>query len=67
MSYSDVADKIEMVISRLDSVKAIIELVAESITEDNISGSLWGCSELLSVYSQKLQDLAAECQEIESD
>ena len=60
MSYWDLSNRIESVSFRLDSVKAIIELVAENIQDNAYSSPLWGCAEMLELYSKQLEDLSAE-------
>ena len=56
----DLSNKIEQISYKLESVKAIIELVATGSTDDSESASLWGCSELLSVYIEKLVTIAED-------
>jgi len=64
MSYWDLSNKIEAVSFRMDSIKAIIELVAEGVQDNSYSSPLWGCAEMLDVYIQKLEDLSAEAMEL---
>jgi len=64
MSYWDLANKIESVSFRIDSIKAIIELVAENVQDNSYSSPLWGCAEMLDVYIQKLEDLSADAMEM---
>jgi hypothetical protein len=64
MSYWDLANKIESVSFRMDSIKAIIELVAENIQDNAYSSPLWGCAEMLEVYSKQLEELSAEAMEL---
>lgn len=64
MSYWDLSNKIEAVSFRMDSIKAIIELVAENISDNAYSSPLWGCAEMLEVYSKQLEDLSAEAMEL---
>jgi hypothetical protein len=64
MSYWDLSNKIEAVSFRMDSIKAIIELVAENIKDNSYSSPLWGCAEMLEVYSKQLEDLSAEAMEL---
>jgi hypothetical protein len=60
MNYWELANKIESVSHRLESVKSIIELVAEG-TQDNVySSSLWGSTDILGVYIKQLEDLSQE-------
>lgn len=63
MSYWNLSNRIEAVSFRLDSIKAIIELVAEGIEDNAYSSPLWGCAEMLEVYSKQLEDLSAEAME----
>jgi hypothetical protein len=64
MSYWDLANKIESVSYRMDSIKAIIELVAENISDNAYSSPLWGCAEMLEIYTKQLEDLSAEAMEL---
>jgi len=64
MSYWNLSNKIEAVSFRLDSIKAIIELVAENIQDNSYSSPLWGCAEMIEVYSKQLEDLSAEAMEL---
>jgi hypothetical protein len=67
MSYWELANKIESVGFRLDSIKAIIELVAEGIQDNSYSSPLWGCAEMLDIYIQKLEDLSADAMELHKE
>ena len=64
MSYWDLSNKIESVSFRIESIKAIIELVAENIQDNAYSSPLWGCAEMLDVYIQKLENLSADAMEL---
>jgi hypothetical protein len=64
MDSWNLANKIERVSFRLDSVKAIIELVAEGVKEDGYSSPLWGCAEILDVYIRQLEELSEEAMNI---
>ena len=64
MSYWDLANKIEAVSFRMDSIKAIIELVAENIQDNAYSSPLWGCAEMMDIYSKQLEELSAEAMEL---
>lgn len=64
MSYWDLANRIESVSFRLDSIRAIIELVAENIQDNSYSSPLWGCAEMLEIYSKKLEDLSSDAMEL---
>jgi len=67
MSYWELANKIESVGFRIDSIKAIIELVAENVQDNTYSSPLWGCAEMLDVYIQKLEDLSTEAMELHKE
>jgi hypothetical protein len=60
MDSWNLANEIERISFRLDSVKAIIELVAEGVKEDGYSSPLWGCAEILDVYIKQLEELSEE-------
>ena len=64
MSYWDLSNNIESISHRIESVKAIIELVAENIQDNAYSSPLWGCAEMLEIYIQKLEDLSADAMEL---
>ena len=63
MSYWDLSNKIEAVSYRLDSIKSIIELVAEGIQDNSYSSPLWGCVNMIEIYSKKLEDLSTDAME----
>jgi hypothetical protein len=63
MSYWKLSNEIEAVSYRLDSVKAIIELVAEGIQDNSYSSPLWGCVEMIEIYSKRLEDLSTDAME----
>jgi hypothetical protein len=63
MSYWKLSNEIEAVSYRLDSVKAIIELVAEGVQDNSYSSPLWGCVEMIEVYSKQLEGLSADAME----
>ena len=58
MSYWQLANEVEQISFRLDSIKSIIEMVAERVIENPESSALWGCSEMLEVYEEKLEALS---------
>jgi hypothetical protein len=60
MGAWDLSNEIERVGYRLDSVKAIIELVAEKITDNIESSALYGAAEMIDLYIQKLELLSEE-------
>jgi len=60
MGYWELANNIESISHRLESVKSIIELVAEG-TQDNVySSSLWGSVDILGVYIKQLEELSQQ-------
>ena len=63
MSYWDLSNRIEAVSFRMDSIKAIIELVAENVSDNAYSSPLWGCVDMLEVYSKQLEGLSADAME----
>jgi hypothetical protein len=63
MSYWDLSNRIESISYRIESIKSIIELVAENISDNAYSSPLWGCAEMLEIYSKRLEDLSAEAME----
>jgi hypothetical protein len=63
MSYWKLSNEIEAVSYRLDSVKAIIELVAEGVKDNSYSSPLWGCVEMIEVYSKQLEGLSTDAME----
>jgi uncharacterized protein (UPF0335 family) len=67
MSYWELANKIESIGFRIESIKAIIELVAEGVQDNSHSSPLWGCAEMLDVYIEKLEDLSAEAMELHKE
>jgi hypothetical protein len=67
MSYWDLANKIESVSFRIDSIKAIIELVAENVQDNSYSSPLWGCAEMLDIYIEKLEGLSADAMELHKE
>ena len=64
MSAWKLANDIESVSFRLDSIKSIVELVAEGVTDGHHSGALWACGEMLEVYAEKLEKLANDAMEL---
>jgi hypothetical protein len=60
MGAWDLSNEIERVGYRLDSVKSIIELVAEKITDNIESSALYGAAEMIDLYIQKLELLSEE-------
>jgi hypothetical protein len=64
MSYWKLADDMESISFRLDSIRAIVELVAEGVPNGHHNSALWACSEMLEVYSKKLEDLSSNAMEL---
>ena len=64
MSAWKLANEIESISHRIESVKAIVELVAERVTDNAESSALWGCGEMLEVYVEKLEKLANDAMEL---
>jgi hypothetical protein len=60
MGYWELANNIESVSHRLESVKSIIELVAEGIKDNVYSSSLWGSADILGVYIKQLEELSQQ-------
>ena len=58
------SSEIERVSFRLDSVKAIIEMVAERVIDNPESSALWGCAEILDVYIKQLEELSDKAMDI---
>lgn len=64
MSYWDLSNKIESISHRIESVKAIVELVAEGIQDNGYSSPLWGSADILGVYIEQLEKLSADALEL---
>jgi hypothetical protein len=64
MDSWNLANEIERVSFRLDSVKAIIELVAERVADNPEGSALWGCAEILDVYIRQLEELSEKAMDI---
>ena len=60
MSYWDLSNKIESISHRIESVKAIIELVAEGVQDNGYSSPLWGSADILGVYIEQLEELSQQ-------
>ena len=56
----DAAQKIEEIGFKVHSVRCVVEMVAEAISTDTESGSLWAVSEMLEHLSDKLNDQSKE-------
>ena len=64
MDAWNLANEIERVSFRLESVKAIVEMVAERVVDNPESSALWGCSEILEVYIKQLEGLSEKAMDI---
>ena len=58
MSTWDAANRIEELGFKAHSIKCVVEVIAESISEDSASGALWAVSEMLEHLSDQLDDQA---------
>jgi hypothetical protein len=67
MSYWELSNKIESISFRIESIKAIIELVAENVQDNSYSSPLWGSADILGIYIKQLEDLSAEAIEMHKD
>ena len=67
MDAWNLSNEIERVSFRLDSVKAIIELVAERVIDNPESSALWGCAEILDVYIGQLEELSDKAMDIHKE
>jgi hypothetical protein len=63
MSAWKLANDIEEVSFRLESIKSMIEIIAEGIN-DHHSNALWGCTDSLGIYIEKLEKLANDAMDI---
>jgi hypothetical protein len=54
MSTWDAANRIEELGFKAHSIKCVVEVIAEAISEDSASGALWAVSEMLESLSEKL-------------
>lgn len=63
MSIWKVANDIESVSFRIESIKSMIEIIAESIS-DHHSNALWGCADSLGIYVEKLEALSNQAMDI---
>lgn len=61
------SSEIEGVSFRLESVKSIIEMVAEKVIENPESSALWGCVEMLEVYVNQLETLSEGAMDIHKE
>jgi hypothetical protein len=56
MSTWDAANRIEELGFKAHSIKCVVEVIAETISEDHTSGALYAVSEMLENLSDKLND-----------
>ena len=56
MSTWDAANRVEELGYKAHSIKCVVDIIAESISEDTTSGALWAVSEMLENLSDKLND-----------
>ena len=52
--------EVEQVSYKLDSVKNIVEILAEREVSEVESGAMWAVAEMIEVYTNKLSSLSAE-------
>jgi hypothetical protein len=60
MSTWDAANRIEELGFKAHSIKCVVEVIAEAISEDHTSGALYAVSEMLENLSDKLNDEAGK-------
>jgi hypothetical protein len=56
MSTWDAANRIEELGFKANSIKCVVEVIAEAISENHTSGALWAVSEMLENLSEKLDE-----------
>jgi DNA polymerase/3'-5' exonuclease PolX len=64
MSTWDAANRIEELGFKAHSIKCVVEVIAEAISEDHTSGALWAVSEMLENLSDKLNDEAVKLMDL---
>jgi DNA polymerase/3'-5' exonuclease PolX len=64
MSTWDAANRIEELGFKAHSIKCVVEVIAEAISEDHTSGALWAVSEMLENLSEKLDEEAGKLMEM---
>jgi len=64
MSYWKLGNDIETISFRLDSIRSIIEVIAEGVSDNHHGNALWGCAEMLGIYIEKLDRLTTEAMEL---
>jgi hypothetical protein len=56
MSTWDASNRVEELGFKAHSIKCVVEVIAEAISEDQTSGALYAVSEMLENLSDKLND-----------
>jgi DNA polymerase/3'-5' exonuclease PolX len=64
MSTWDAANRIEELGFKAHSIKCVVEVIAEAISEDHTSGALYAVSEMLENLSEKLDEEAGKLMEM---
>ena len=64
MSTWDAANRIAELGFKAHSIKCVVEVVAEAISEDHTSGALWAVVEMLENLSEKLDEESGKLMEI---
>ena len=64
MSTWDAANRIEELGFKAHSIKCVVEVIAEAISEDHTSGALWAVCEMLENLSEKLDEEAGKLMEM---
>jgi len=64
MSTWDAANRIEELGFKAHSIKCVVEVIAEAISEDHTSGALYAVSEMLESLSDKLNDESSKLMDL---
>jgi uncharacterized coiled-coil protein SlyX len=64
MSLWDAANRIEELEYKAHSIKCVVDVIAEAISEDSTSGALYAVSEMLENLSDKLNDEAGKLMDL---
>jgi hypothetical protein len=64
MSTWDAANRIEELGFKAHSIKCVVEVIAEAISEDHTSGALYAVSEMLENLSDKLNDESSKLMDL---
>jgi hypothetical protein len=67
MTNWEMANEIESISHRLESVKSIIDIIAERIVINEESSALYGCSDMLDVYVKRLEKLCDDVMELHKE